>query len=102
MQDDAKGAAPAASGWGSDFLKQNAAAQASQSAAIAEEIAEKQGGAAQPAVPSLVKASAASGNKEAEAKHAPSKPEPVGPLSSCCSCALPALLHHLVSLTRVD
>ena len=98
MQEDFKRGAPAASGWGSDFLKQNAAAQASQSAALAQEIAEKRGGAAQPASPSPGKASAASGNTEAEAEPAPSKAEPVGPTSCCLLC----VLHYLVRLTRID
>ena len=61
-----------------DFLKHNAAAQASQSAAIAQEIAEKHGGAAKSASPSLASAWGAPG-AGASAKAAVKEPEPVGP-----------------------
>lgn len=71
MQENSKSAAAAAGGWGTDFLKQNAAAQASQSAAIAKEIADKQGGA-----------SPAPG-KGPESKDVPSKSQPVSSFAIC-------------------
>lgn len=76
MQEETKGAAPAASGWGADFLKSNAAAQASQSEAIAKEIADKKSGSTAPSLPSFGKPFLAPG-KDPEAESAPSKPEPV-------------------------
>ncbi len=60
MQEASQSAIPAASGWGADFLKQNAAAQASQSAAIAKEIAEKHA----PAIPILAGAVHSNENNE--------------------------------------
>jgi hypothetical protein len=79
MQEASQSSAPAAGGWGADFLKQNAAAQASQSAAIAKEIAEKQA----PALPSL--AGAFQSSKDSE-KGTASKPEQVSFFwrSHCC------------------
>jgi hypothetical protein len=79
MQEASQSVTPAASGWGADFLKQNAAAQASQSAAIAQEIAEKQA----PALPSL--AGAFQPSKDS-GKGTASKPEPVrfSWRSHCC------------------
>ena len=79
MQKASQSATPAASGWGADFLNQNAAAQASQSAAIAKEIAEKQA----PALPSLAGAFQPTEDSE---KGTASKPEPVSTSwnSHCC------------------
>ena len=76
MQEESKSAAPAASGWGADFLKSNVAAQASQSEAIAKEIADKKSGSTAPSLPSFGKPFSAPG-KDAESESAPSRPEPV-------------------------
>ncbi len=76
MQEESKSSAPAASGWGADFLKSNVAAQASQSEAVAKEIADKKGTSTAPSLPSFGKPFLAPG-KDAEAEDAPSKPEPV-------------------------
>ena len=75
MQEIRPAAAPAESGWGPDFLKQNAAAQASASAAVQKEIEKKHAGKAAPAMPSFENAFTAPG-KGAE-KTMPGKPEPV-------------------------
>ena len=75
MQETQPAAAPAAGGWGADFLKQNAAAQASASAAAQKEIEEKHAGKAAPAMPSFGNAFAAP-DQGAE-KGAPGKSEPV-------------------------
>ncbi len=89
MQENSKSAAPAAGSWGAAFLKQNAAAQASQSAAIAKEIADKQGGASQ------------APGKEAEGKDAPSKPQPVGSCAFCNLLHISVLLHPFLMVCRV-
>ena len=95
VQEDSKSAAPAAGGWGADFLKQNAAAQASQSADIAKEIVKKQGGTPQPARASPTASSQGLG-KGVEAKDAPSGPEPVGssatPAAHVCTAWLTSVL----------
>ena len=89
IQEDSKSKAPAAGGWGTDFLKQNAAAQASQSAAIAKEIAEQQGGAAQ------------APGKEAESKDAPSTSQSVRPYTFCGCLQIPIFLLPVVMVCRV-
>ena len=75
IQEIPPAAAPATGGWGADFLKQNAAAQASASAAVQKDIEEKQAGKAAPAMPSFGNAFAAPG--EGAEKSVPSKSEPV-------------------------
>ena len=75
MQETLPTAAPATGGWGVDFLKQNAAAQASASAAAQKEIEEKHAGKAANAMPSFGKAFAVPG--QGAEKSVPGKAEPV-------------------------
>ena len=90
IQEIRPAAAPAASGWGADFLKQNAAAQASASAAVEKEIEEKHAGKAASAMPSFGNAFAAPG--QSAEKSVPGKSEPVCPFQliltgrSQCRC----------------
>ena len=75
MQEIPPAAAPAAGGWGADFLKQNAAAQATASAAAQKEIEEKHAGKTAPAMPSFGNVFAAPG--QGAEKSVPGKSEPV-------------------------
>ena len=75
MQETLLTAAPATGGWGADFLKQNAAAQVTASAAAQREIEEKHAGKTAPAMPSFGNAFAAPG--QGAEKSVPGKSEPV-------------------------